>query len=164
MPIVIHTNCIASKIKSRLKFEKGIAQFGESNRFLFTHINDILKISETMLGIQLEAMGIEGSNYVTSLKSLSKIYTSRLYTVFQWPNFVFRLTSSYRDSVFHLKVIHNFSRKMIIQKKQDYLTGNEDHCKGKRKSLLDVLVQQHLKDQILNVEDIRDDVDTFIIA
>ncbi|GFR03838.1 hypothetical protein TNCT_611111 [Trichonephila clavata] len=66
---------------------------------------------ETILGVQLDAMGDEGSNYMTSFKRVSEICFSRIYKVLQWPDWIFRFTPTYRDMKFHTRVMHNFLTK-----------------------------------------------------
>ncbi|GFQ70531.1 cytochrome P450 4c3 [Trichonephila clavata] len=50
------------------------------------------------------------------------------------------------------------------QKKLQYLNGNKDESKGKKKALIDVLLQQHFENQVLRDEDIREDIDVLIIG
>ncbi|GFR28469.1 cytochrome P450 4c3 [Trichonephila clavata] len=44
------------------------------------------------------------------------------------------------------------------------MSGNKDNVKGKRKAFMDLLLELHFKTQELSEKDIRDEVNTFIVA
>ncbi|GFT44595.1 cytochrome P450 4V2, partial [Nephila pilipes] len=53
----------------------------------------------------------------------------------------------------------------VIQKKKiEYLSGNNENNKGKRKALLDILLEQYLETQELSEEDMMEEVNTFFMA
>ncbi|RWR98401.1 cytochrome P450 4c3-like protein, partial [Dinothrombium tinctorium] len=63
-----------------------------------------------------------------------------------------------------VKELHAFTRKVIEDRKKELLKS--DNADGERKSLtfLDLLLHQHLKDQSISLEEIREEVDTFAFA
>ncbi|GFU72530.1 transposable element Tcb1 transposase [Trichonephila clavipes] len=63
------------------------------------------------------------------------------------------------------QLLDNFVQSMVIQeKKNEYLRGKEENSKGKRKAFMDLLMELHFETQELSEEDIRDEVNTFIVA
>ncbi|GFY61343.1 cytochrome P450 4c3 [Trichonephila inaurata madagascariensis] len=65
---------------------------------------------------------------------------------------------------FHEQVCNDFASKVIREKKKSYLSGNMKHEKGKRKAVLDLLLELYSENGELSEEDIREDVKVFIFA
>ncbi|GFW80197.1 hypothetical protein TNCV_461051 [Trichonephila clavipes] len=60
--------------------------------------------------------------------------------------------------------LYDIFQKIMDQKKLQYLNGNKEESKGKKKALIDVLLQQHFENQVLKDENIREDIDVLIIG
>ncbi|GBN29366.1 Cytochrome P450 4c3 [Araneus ventricosus] len=93
----------------------------------------------------------------------SRWLTIAVYNFFLWPEFIFKHTHYYEEQVHYLKVLQDFSRSVIREKKDRYLKGGNNNDKRKRKALMDMLLERHFEFQDLNEEDIREEVDTFIM-
>ncbi|XP_067124002.1 cytochrome P450 4C1-like [Centruroides vittatus] len=91
-----------------------------------------------------------------------------------WSDFVFNLTTSGREFNRLLNVVHNFTRKVITEKKIFQQTACEVEIQSekeniyfkskKRMAFLDLLLHYHFKEKSLTEVDIRKEVDTFMFA
>ncbi|GFS75173.1 cytochrome P450 4V2, partial [Nephila pilipes] len=88
---------------------------------------------------------------------------SRVIKFWEWPDFIYNLTSG-KEVKRHVKTMEDLSKSIIREKKMQYLHGNKDGKKGKRKALMDLLLELHFETQELSEEDICEEVNTFIAA
>ncbi|GFS74835.1 cytochrome P450 4V2 [Nephila pilipes] len=145
--------------------------FSQETKKEFTYVKkpitlvamDIL--CETVFGIQIGAFeNEEDSGYVKSLHSLTEIYISRIYKFWQWPKFLFKFTKTYREMKFHEQVCHDFVTKVIREKKKSYLNRDMEYEKGKRKAVLDLLLELYSDSGELSEENIREDLKVFVFG
>ncbi|XP_055948627.1 cytochrome P450 4V2-like [Argiope bruennichi] len=135
----------------------------------FTIIDYPVKLSsldmmcETIFGVSVNAFENEDSQYAKAGVRMGDTFMSRIYNFWMWPEFIFRLTKSGKDFHYHLKVIQDFTISVIKKKKARYLQNQEEFEKKKRKALMDMLLERHFKFQDMNEDDIREEVDTFIM-
>ncbi|GFR14352.1 cytochrome P450 4c3 [Trichonephila clavata] len=87
---------------------------------------------------------------------------SRHLKFWEWSDFIHNLTTG-RKIKGHIKLIEDFIKSVIQEKKKEYLSGNRD-VKEKRKSFMDLMMELHFETQELSEKDIRDEVNTFIGA
>ncbi|GIY87032.1 cytochrome P450 4c3, partial [Caerostris darwini] len=121
-------------------------------------------VCETILGVKIGALRNEAEEYVSSLHRLLDVAMSRIWKFWQWPDFIFRCTNSYREGLQHLRIAHGFSRSIIKERKFRYLKGEMGDDNRRPKCLLDVLLELHIEDQVLDEERVRQEVDTFIVG
>ena len=86
-----------------------------------------------------------------------------------WSDLIYKLTPTGRKYKKHLEILHKMTRNVIKERKQQILENNENNSemsdkKGKRLAFLELLLDLHLKDNSLSLEDIREEVDTFMFA
>ncbi|GBN70013.1 hypothetical protein AVEN_133243-1, partial [Araneus ventricosus] len=117
----------------------------------------------TICGAPVAAFENKNSQYLKAISWLSEKFMVRVYNFFLWPEFIFKHTHYYKELQHNLKVLHDFSRSVIREKKDRYLRGGNNSDKRKRKALMDMLLERHFEFQDLNEEDIREEVDTFIM-
>ncbi|GBN29369.1 Cytochrome P450 4c3 [Araneus ventricosus] len=135
-----------------------------------TYIETQLRLSnldivcETIFGVPVAAFQNKNPQYIKAISRLSEIVMVRVYNFFLWPEFIFKHTHYYKEQVHYLKVLQDFSRSVIREKKDRYLRGGNNSDKRKRKALMDMLLERHFEFQDLSEEDIREEVDLFIIA
>ncbi|GFT92281.1 cytochrome P450 4V2 [Nephila pilipes] len=120
-------------------------------------------IYETMLGSSVGALDSNSSQYIFAMKRILDICMSRIVKFWEWPDFIFNLTSG-KELKRLVKMIDDLSKSVIREKKMQYLHGNEDSSNGKRKALIDLLLKLHFETQELSEEDICEEVNTFISA
>ncbi|GFQ86476.1 cytochrome P450 4V2 [Trichonephila clavata] len=91
------------------------------------------------------------------------IAISRMLKAWEYPDFLFNLTSG-REEKRLVKVIEDFTKSVILEKKKQYLKGKKDNDKRKRKAFMDMLLELHFETQALSEEDICEEVNTFVSA
>ncbi|GFU36139.1 cytochrome P450 4V2 [Trichonephila clavipes] len=119
-------------------------------------------ICETTLGVSIGAQENSDSQYIKSVSRAADIIVGRMITPWHWFDFLFYLLPAGRELKHHLKVLHDFTRSVIKEKKKKLLSGEKNvNEKRKRKALMDVLLEHHIQMKDLTEEDIREEVDTF---
>ncbi|GFS40540.1 cytochrome P450 4V2 [Trichonephila inaurata madagascariensis] len=88
---------------------------------------------------------------------------SRYLKFWEWSDFIHNLTAGTKIKS-QLKLIEDLIQSIIQEKKKQYLSGNKDNVKGKRKAFMDLLLELHFENQELSEKDILDEVNTFIAA
>ncbi|GIX93047.1 hypothetical protein CDAR_170861 [Caerostris darwini] len=68
-------------------------------------------VCESILGVKIGALQSEAREYVSSLDRLSDMAMSRIWKVWQWPDFIFHFSKAYRELLQHLRIAHGFSRR-----------------------------------------------------
>lgn len=100
------------------------------------------------------------------------ILSSRFFDAFKRSNFLFQFTEMARRQKIVLKILHDFTDKVIVERRQELenkakegakTEEDEDDVGVKRKlALLDVLLQSTIDGKPLSNMDIREEVDTFM--
>ncbi|GIX96698.1 cytochrome P450 4V2 [Caerostris darwini] len=121
-------------------------------------------VCESILGVKIGALQREAEEYVSSLDRLLEAAMSRIWKFWQWPDFLFHRSNSYRQILPHLRIAHGFSRSIIKERKPKYMDGETGDDSRRPKCLLDVLLKLHIEDKVLDEEGVRQEVDTFIVA
>lgn len=124
-------------------------------------------LSETSMGKRLNCQSGGNREYFRSVHRLSEVFAERLIKPWLLPNLLFYLTAMGRETKRNIDFIHEFARKVIYERKQSLIrtenTMNEEKPR-KRLAFLDLLLDLHLKDKSLTLEDIREEVDTTMFA
>ncbi|GIY22899.1 cytochrome P450 4V2 [Caerostris darwini] len=107
-------------------------------------------VCESILGVKIGALQCEAREYVSSLHRLLDLTMSRTWKFWQWPDFIFHCSSSYREGLQHARIFHGFSRKIMKERKLMYLNGKIGDDSRRPKCLLDVLLKLHIEDQLLD--------------
>ncbi|XP_070497080.1 cytochrome P450 4d2-like [Chironomus tepperi] len=125
---------------------------------------------ETAMGFELKA---KDSEYLNAVKEIGVVVATRFVQPWQRLDFLFNLTSSKRKQDELVKILKNFTtkiieerRKLLMTKKSEDLKNLDDEDFGLRKKmcLLDVLLQSTIDGKPLSNEDIQEEVDTFTFA
>nr|AHL88989.1 cytochrome p450 4V23 [Brachionus koreanus] len=117
-------------------------------------------ICESAMGQNVNAQHDKTSEYVQAVARISELVTFRLYNPLQWSDFIYRITPKGKDFKRCLKVLHNFTKKIIVERDNDLEDG--DLFSQKRVAFLDLLLKAKRKDQLITFDDIREEVDTFM--
>lgn len=139
-------------------------------------------ICETAMGTSGKAQENE-SEYVKCLHQVSELQVFRITRPWLYPDFVFNNTQHGRRMRSCLKVMHEFTRSVIKERKEEWIVNNDhllrnsgdksqqqdfdvDNFNGgkKRLAFLDLLLHHHLVNKSLSLEDVREEVDTFMFA
>ncbi|GJQ82710.1 hypothetical protein Trydic_g19721 [Trypoxylus dichotomus] len=129
-------------------------------------------ICETAMGIQLNSMDDQNNEYVDAIYTVTDIALQRMIKPWYQPSIIFNLTQKGRHFHRCLGVLHDFTSKVIRERRhilnKANLTGdcsNEDALKEEykeKKTFLDLLLEASKVDTTLTDEDIREEVDTFL--
>lgn len=122
------------------------------------------------MGCELKAEDFE---YLDAVKELSFTVANRFLTPWQRIDFLFNLTSAKRQQDRCVKILHNFTTKIIEERRKNLsqekavnLENLDDDDVGLKKKmcLLDVLLQSTVEGKPLTNADIQEEVDTFTFA
>ncbi|XP_022249547.1 cytochrome P450 4c3-like isoform X2 [Limulus polyphemus] len=130
-------------------------------------------ICESAMGIQIHAQKNIESPYVQAIYEVAEMFMARLIRPWLWPGLLFALSPYGRRFHKSLKELHDFTRKVILNRKVHILNAqktNEDDFAPdngigslkRPQAFLDLLINHHLNDPSLTLEDIREEVDTFM--
>ncbi|GIX78216.1 cytochrome P450 4V2 [Caerostris darwini] len=149
------------------KFVKYLMKETEND---FTSVDEPISLStldilcECIMGVKIGALENKSKQYVESLHRNLDLMMARVLKFWQWPNLLYWNSKTGKDAAYHRKVMHDFSRAIIEERKRRYLNGEKADDSSKYKSLLEVLLKLHIEDQALDEEGVKREVDTFIIA
>lgn len=145
-------------------------------------------ICETAMGIKVNCQTQE-SEYVTCLHQVSELFLIRICRPWLWPDWAFAISSHGRRYKRCLNVMKTFTMNVIKQRKAEWIEAHKDGCHSKtehltdnqdelnekthklenkyetkRMAFLDLLMEHHLKNNVMTIEDVREEVDTFMFA
>ncbi|XP_035776557.1 cytochrome P450 4c3-like [Anopheles albimanus] len=149
-------------------------------------------VCETAMGRQVNAQYNSDSEYVKAVYQIGSIVQNRQQKIWLQPDFIFRRTQDYRDHQKCLAILHEFSNRVIHERKEEIRQqrlskedGNNNHSaerngtaadgnnngdflsheeigRKKRLAFLDLLIEASQDGTVLSHEDIREEVDTFM--
>lgn len=122
-------------------------------------------ICKTAMGCDLRAMEGEGCEYVTAVEEMTDKIVHRFIKPWFHNDFIFRHSNFGRMHDENLKILHEFTEKVIRNRKK---TGPNhvpaESPKKRRLAFLDLLLEASEGGKVLSDEAIRDEVDTFMFA
>ena len=148
-------------------------------------------ICETAMGVNINCQDHEESEYVKSLHQVGEMALYRVTRPWLWYDFVFYKTEAGKKFTKAKNLMHQFTTKVILERKQAWqrqlsLRENEESSSkakngnnmtvddmrsstfftsgNKRLAFLDLLLHQHLIENTMSLEDIREEVGTFMFA
>lgn len=127
-------------------------------------------ICETVMGVSIGAQKGKNLEYVEAIHNLADFFNQRACRPWLWTDFLFGLTSLGRHFNRDIDILHNFTDKVIKEKKEKLLASSKDiemsnegeFRTKKRKTFMDILLDMHVNGQQLSEADIREEVDTFM--
>jgi len=129
-------------------------------------------IAETAMGVKtIKAQENADSEYVQAVNNMSEIVNKRIITPWLIPNLIFNMSSYGRAQRKCLKILHNFTIKVIMEKQEELLHSKSDmkdksevEVLGKKRRLafLDLLLESTCEGKKLDINDLREEVDTFM--
>ncbi|PSN35347.1 Cytochrome P450 4c21 [Blattella germanica] len=126
-------------------------------------------ICETAMGISCDAQERD-SPYVTAVNRMTDIVSTRLCNPFLFPDFLFKLSPTYRKQESSLKTIQGFVNKVIQERRNIRQSTNgtgkiddsDDIGRKRRAAFLDTLLAANEDGNKMTDEEIRDEVNTFM--
>ncbi|XP_075157442.1 cytochrome P450 4d1-like isoform X2 [Haematobia irritans] len=179
-----HFNILNDFIKtfdaiSRILIEKlnlHSQRYGDHHLHLFELISlcTLDVICESAMGVSVNAQTNADSEYVRAVKTIATVLHKRMFDILYRFNLTYRFTKLAREEKKALAVLHGFTEKVIIQRREELLKAQEhkkengkqatdDDVGTKRKmAFLDILLQSEIDGKPLSNLDIREEVDTFM--
>ncbi|KAH8396252.1 hypothetical protein KR222_006522, partial [Zaprionus bogoriensis] len=140
-----------------------------------THLCALDVICETAMGVSINAQTNVDSEYVQAVKTISMVLHKRMFNIFYRFELTYMLTPLARAERRALNVLHNFTEKIIVQRREELLraasadpaqaqqaAADADVGAKRKMAFLDILLQSHVDDKPLSNLDIREEVDTFM--
>ncbi|XP_055636968.1 cytochrome P450 4C1-like [Toxorhynchites rutilus septentrionalis] len=132
-------------------------------------------ISESAMGVKLNAQDSPSSSYVKAVKEMSEIIFRRLFSLGNEYKILFQLSKAAQRQKAALSILHEFTNSVILARKHQLEDEqlrkttlekmDETDIYGKRKmTLLELLLNVSVEGHRLNETDIREEVDTFMFA
>ncbi|KAJ3656159.1 hypothetical protein Zmor_015256 [Zophobas morio] len=124
--------------------------------------------AKSTMGVTINAQDDDQSEYVQSVKAMTRIIIERAFSPLQMYDFLYPLTRNYYTQRKALNILHDKSYTVIKQKLQklqnkEASATQDDDCDIKnRKSFLDILLNARVDGRPLTQEEIREEVDTFM--
>uniref|UniRef100_A0A182VX83 Uncharacterized protein n=1 Tax=Anopheles minimus TaxID=112268 RepID=A0A182VX83_9DIPT len=132
-------------------------------------------ICETAMGTSINAQTDADSAYVKAITELSLVLTGRFVKVWQRVDFLFNLSADKRRQDRIIKVLHDFTTKIIQSRRRELMeqgggviggtVDDEDMADigtKRRMAFLDVLLQATIDGRPLTDKEIQEEVDTFM--
>ncbi|XP_024083028.1 cytochrome P450 4V2-like [Cimex lectularius] len=124
-------------------------------------------VSESAMGVNLEAQHNKSSQYVSDIAEISEIIMKRILCFWLYKDFTFYLTPTGFRFKKVLQRLHTFTQNVITERKEihekEITSGLSAHQLKKRKAFLDCLIELEINNPgIFTEEDMREEVDTFL--
>ncbi|XP_058811489.1 cytochrome P450 4c3-like [Topomyia yanbarensis] len=154
-----------------LEKELGNDRGFDCTRYATLYSLDVL--CETAMGCPIHAQEQFESEYVKAHEEIGQIMLDRLQNIWLHPNLIFRFTESYKRQAKCLKVLHGFSEQVIAQRRRlqrealEYNSTKDTPSEiGQKRQLafLDLLLETKQNGVPLTDQEIREEVDTFILG
>ncbi|XP_017093177.2 cytochrome P450 4d1 isoform X2 [Drosophila bipectinata] len=134
------------------------------------HLCTLDAICETAMGVSIDAQTNADSEYVQAVKTISMVLHKRMFNIFYRFDLTYMLTPLARAEKKALNVLHQFTEKIIVQRREELIKGGGQETAeadvdvgAKRKmAFLDILLQSTIDEKPLTNLDIREEVDTFM--
>ncbi|OQR75279.1 cytochrome P450 4c3-like [Tropilaelaps mercedesae] len=123
------------------------------------------------MGIQVNAQRDSNTSYVHAIHTVGSIFMQTITKPWLRHRFLFRLTPEGRAFYKSLDILHSFTRRVINERRMEHQTNVKPSQKKqsevigakKKQAFLDLLLEKHHQNPAaLTVEDIAEEVDTFM--
>ncbi|KAG6464687.1 hypothetical protein O3G_MSEX014673 [Manduca sexta] len=153
----------SKKLVEDLAVEVGKGPF---DQFRYLLLNNLETVFQTLTcdGDGYTPLNVE---YVESVQNILNILTTKFLRVWFHIPFVYYFSEHRKAELRCLKIIHDMSNRMIVKRKEKLKNMVQNNCyqndSGKSKPLIDLMLQL-ADDDGLTDQEIRENIDTFLIA
>lgn len=130
-------------------------------------------ICATAMGIKIGAQEGKNKEYVQAIIEMCDIIQDRQKYPWLWIDFIYNLLPKGKKHNRYVKILHNMTRSVIEErlKEKRQMNGTKDSDKviengsvhkRKRMAFLDLLLDLHEEDGKFTIDDVREEVDTFM--
>ncbi|KAJ6637025.1 Cytochrome P450 4C1 [Pseudolycoriella hygida] len=120
-------------------------------------------ISESAMGIKIDCQRQQENEYVNAVYDISELIMHRILRPYLALDIIYRNTSAGKKFKKCLDILHTFTKQVISNRKA--LREQNRHngvSPKKRQAFLDLLLDANERENLLNDEEIREEVDTFM--
>jgi cytochrome P450 len=143
-------------------------------------------ICETAMGVNINCQANDQIGYVKSLYEVGEMALTRVTRPWLWFDWIFYRTETGKRFTQARDVMHEFSRKVILERKKEWERALKDSNSNrdasnkmtfddvlnsglfssgnKRLAFLDLMLHQHLIENNMTIDDVQEEVDTFMFA
>ena len=117
-------------------------------------------ILETAMGENINAQTKSESEYIKAVAIINVLIRRRTMNPLFWYDFIYMFTKEGKEHARCLKLLHKFTRDIIMKRDQEFDSSN--YGIQKRVAFLDLLLKIKHEDNKLTFDDIQEEVDTFM--
>ncbi|XP_076269443.1 cytochrome P450 4d2-like [Rhynchophorus ferrugineus] len=124
-------------------------------------------ICEAAMGVKINALEVETSDYIKSVKELCLLLSDKLFLPIN--NILYPLTYLYYREKNYLKTIHGYVEMVIRQRRKEHeekpqIEDEDLDTLGQKRRLafLDLLLETNIDNEPLSLSDLKDEVNTFM--
>lgn len=163
-------NVYARKLVGQLKAESGRPAFDVSRTISFVILQ---AICHTVMGVKNIDDMVVREDYYNAFNNAALLLINRARNPLYYPDFIYKLTPSYKEFKENVNIIHSLSswivnkkRNEAIEMRKNGMTEQIDKDTGRPefRSLLDNLLDATFTDPTLTNEQVQGDADNFIAA
>lgn len=126
----------------------------------------MISISESTMGISINAQENDQLDYVLSVKEMCRILIERSVSPIQMFDLLFYFTRNYRIQKKSIQILHAKANSVIDKRLKEIgnAESQEDIASDRKKVFLDILIEATVDGRPLTHQEIREEVDTFMFA
>ncbi|XP_072165423.1 cytochrome P450 4C1-like [Diadema setosum] len=152
------------------KLDKFANQFVSVNIFPLVTCCVLDIICETAMGKHANAQRETDNEYVLAVRRLSDLILQRVKSPAMWMEIIFDNTEAGEKQRNYLNILHDVTCRMIQKRlleppnHRNHADWDDGSVAGKRKrvAFLDLLLQMHREDPSFTLDDVKEEVDTFM--
>lgn len=118
-------------------------------------------VLETSMGVKVNAQTNHKHPYVLAVKRLNRLSFTYGRMPWLWIKPIWRFTGYEFKYEFNLKLVTDFTKKVISDRRKEFESGMNELADGERYAFLDLLLSVE-KENALSNEDIREEVETIM--
>nr|XP_050050579.2 cytochrome P450 4V2-like [Dermacentor andersoni] len=117
---------------------------------------------ETAMGIKLDEEDVKKTGFLKVNDEIATAIVTRMMNIHHWPEFIYKRTEVGRKFYEKVELIKKYTRDILSCRKKTYnIEGGEA---VQKKSFMDILLRMHMEEGIFTEEEIREEVNTFMIG
>ncbi|GIY15069.1 cytochrome P450 4V2 [Caerostris darwini] len=120
---------------------------------------------ETILGIRMDAQkSNKEEEFIHSANRGFRLLSRRLFNCFYWSDFFYYFSKDGKEVKKHVQVVRDFTKSLLQEEKQKYLSQNSTTNEGKSRSLINLLLTHHLQLKDFTEEDVIEELITIMLS